>query len=733
LSAAFCGDGVRSPTEPCEGSDLGGQTCSSLGFYGGTGLKCAADCTFDTSGCAGICGDGVVNGPHEECDGAPPAGKTCADFEAGSGFLDCTELCSISYEGCSQLGLQTLGPTGVDAIWGSSSQDVYAAGPGLQHWDGATWSPVTLPSTPASVAGASWGSIWGSGPNDVLAVAKAYSGDVGTPVLYWDGVTWSLISIDPKALPSLIGVWGTGPNDEYVFGGAVEASPVIYRWDGSRWSRMPWGADQPIDYVAMMGGSGPNDLYACLNGGTCWHWKGAGWQKVAIADEPIQSIWAAAADDVYAGGERAIYHWDGTSWAPVPDVPGGRVWGGGRDDVFVVITTQGSGVLHWNGAIWSPVLSMGAVSDLWEDGAGSTFLVGQDGIERISRGVWTDTCDLAGALWGTNDDLFSLWSAGNSVSFSRINRAGNAFEPLTSPPLIAADALWGTAVDDIWVTGSDQSNAYGVWRWNGVDWAKSTAPGTYLRMAPSISAIALGGSSSSDVWAIGELGTHWDGRAWSHSADFNAIMRAVWARNSIDVFAVGQGGAINHWDGTQWKPMPSPVTADLYDVWGAGQDVYAVGAGGTILHYAGKQWVSMVSFTKANVDHVRASGAGNVFATDGAGLLHLRGGAWERLPGPPSANSLWVTPNAVFIAEDSPSNLSLVHRFDLVGISCQAPERNCTDGWDNDCDGLQDAEDPDCANVKFVEQCANLADDDGDGLADCADPDCAGFPTCRKK
>jgi len=61
-----CGDGVRNDcmapsglgfcpfvtrTEPCDGSDLGGQTCKSLGYNSGE-LACTTGCAFDTSGCA---------------------------------------------------------------------------------------------------------------------------------------------------------------------------------------------------------------------------------------------------------------------------------------------------------------------------------------------------------------------------------------------------------------------------------------------------------------------------------------------------------------------------------------------------------------------------------------------------------------------------------------------------------------------------------------------------------
>ena len=52
LPSNDCGNGIIEPPEDCDGTNLGGQTCVSLGFTGGT-LACATDCTFDTSGCTG--------------------------------------------------------------------------------------------------------------------------------------------------------------------------------------------------------------------------------------------------------------------------------------------------------------------------------------------------------------------------------------------------------------------------------------------------------------------------------------------------------------------------------------------------------------------------------------------------------------------------------------------------------------------------------------------------------
>ena len=45
-----CGDGIIQSGEECDTSNLNGETCTGLGFYGGT-LLCYSNCTFNTSSC----------------------------------------------------------------------------------------------------------------------------------------------------------------------------------------------------------------------------------------------------------------------------------------------------------------------------------------------------------------------------------------------------------------------------------------------------------------------------------------------------------------------------------------------------------------------------------------------------------------------------------------------------------------------------------------------------------
>jgi len=49
VQGGYCGDGIINGTEQCDGVALGGATCTSRGFDGGT-LSCSS-CSFDTSAC----------------------------------------------------------------------------------------------------------------------------------------------------------------------------------------------------------------------------------------------------------------------------------------------------------------------------------------------------------------------------------------------------------------------------------------------------------------------------------------------------------------------------------------------------------------------------------------------------------------------------------------------------------------------------------------------------------
>jgi len=101
VEVAVCGDGVVQAGEWCDASDLAGNDCESQGNSGGE-LLCAADCTFDTSGCT-ECGDGIIDAA-EACDGSDLGGDTCTSLGFDSGALLCDVDCAQDRTGCVGCG-----------------------------------------------------------------------------------------------------------------------------------------------------------------------------------------------------------------------------------------------------------------------------------------------------------------------------------------------------------------------------------------------------------------------------------------------------------------------------------------------------------------------------------------------------------------------------------------------------------------------------------------------------
>jgi len=104
-----CGDGYLQAAggEACDGYELGGATCMSLGLGGGT-LACDVQCQLDTAGCevSADCGDGIIQAQQgEDCDGQDLGGATCVSrgFSQGSGALGCNAACAFDEAACVPL------------------------------------------------------------------------------------------------------------------------------------------------------------------------------------------------------------------------------------------------------------------------------------------------------------------------------------------------------------------------------------------------------------------------------------------------------------------------------------------------------------------------------------------------------------------------------------------------------------------------------------------------------
>ncbi|MBN2723718.1 MAG: scavenger receptor cysteine-rich domain-containing protein [Deltaproteobacteria bacterium] len=97
----YCGNNVTDQeSEDCDGTDLSGQTCLSLGYSGGI-LRCLSDCTWDTEHCTSPdCGNLTIE-EGEECDSDDLNSETCETQGFSGGDLKCSATCQLDTSDCS--------------------------------------------------------------------------------------------------------------------------------------------------------------------------------------------------------------------------------------------------------------------------------------------------------------------------------------------------------------------------------------------------------------------------------------------------------------------------------------------------------------------------------------------------------------------------------------------------------------------------------------------------------
>ena len=90
-------------------------------------------------------------------------------------------------------------------------------------------------------------------------------------------------------------------------------------------------------------------------------------------------------------------------------------------------------------------------------------------------------------------------------------------------------------------------------------------------------------------------------------------------------------GGIAHAEGTGWQQMDvCPTNGGLHDIWGTSRgNVFAVGLGGAILHYDGGQWEQMESHSGIDLLRVNGSSASDVWVSGNYGILHYDGSEWS--------------------------------------------------------------------------------------------------------
>jgi hypothetical protein len=96
---------------------------------------------------------------------------------------------------------------------------------------------------------------------------------------------------------------------------------------------------------------------------------------------------------------------------------------------------------------------------------------------------------------------------------------------------------------------------------------------------------------------------------------------SVWGFNSADVWVVGYGGYIQHWDGRSWTQEPSGTTTNLQSIWGTNSNnLWCVGDNGTVLRRDASGWHLLPALTTWNLSRVWGVDSDNVWIVGVAGV-----------------------------------------------------------------------------------------------------------------
>ncbi len=111
------------------------------------------------------------------------------------------------------------------------------------------------------------------------------------------------------------------------------------------------------------------------------------------------------------------------------------------------------------------------------------------------------------------------------------------------------------------------------------------------------------------------------------------LLKAVWGSGPNDVWAVGSGGSITHWNGTAWTVTPAGTKYTLYAIWGSGpNDVWAASMTNAIFHSTGfanasTEWTQVPGATEADtampVNAIWGTAAGDVRIGARANMMYL--------------------------------------------------------------------------------------------------------------
>ena len=200
-----------------------------------------------------------------------------------------------------------------------SADDGWIVGAGglILHWGGTKWE-ISKPSISAQFAFYDLTQIAFTEATDGWAAGDV-SNEGGSQFLiyHWDGATWTEVSLpeDWNLLGRIDHLVALSSTDVWVFGTNRKLETdtgVTIHWDGNQWKLFPELRSYNISSVSALS---TDNIWAITQEGVVLNWDGVEWKEKTQL-ENANTIFAQAPADIFAVGTK-IWYWNGDRWTDV--------------------------------------------------------------------------------------------------------------------------------------------------------------------------------------------------------------------------------------------------------------------------------------------------------------------------------------------------------------------------------------------------------------------------------
>ncbi len=121
--------------------------------------------------------------------------------------------------------------------------------------------------------------------------------------------------------------------------------------------------------------------------------------------------------------------------------------------------------------------------------------------------------------------------------------------------------------------GQYDPEPYNLAIWSGNSWTTQKVPYNYQGQPFYHPIQCIYGFAPKDIWLAGNGVQHWDGVQFNEvdlplSLWGQNLINKIWGANSTNLYVVGNGGSIAHYDGSSWTKIESGTNLPINDIWG---------------------------------------------------------------------------------------------------------------------------------------------------------------------